>query len=61
VLVGPGRRETVPVYRLAGLYPGASFAGPGLVEYAGSTLFVPDGWTVMFDVMLNARLERSRE
>jgi len=59
VLVGPGRRETVPVYRLAGLYPGASFAGPGLVEYAGSTLFVPDGWTATFDAMLNARLERS--
>ena len=59
VLVGPGSREAVPIYRLAGLSPGVSFAGPGLVEYAGSTLFVPDRWTATFDAMLNARLERS--
>ncbi len=58
ILVGPGCLEEVPVYRLAGLYPGASFTGPGLVEYAGSTLFVPDKWTATFDEMLNARLER---
>ncbi|MDP6787345.1 MAG: hydantoinase/oxoprolinase family protein [Rhodospirillales bacterium] len=58
VLIGPGRLETVPVYRLAGLSPGASFPGPGLVEYTGSTLFVPDGWTATFDEMLNANMER---
>ena len=59
VWVEVGRRETVPIYRLSGLRPEAPLTGPAVVEYVGSTLYVPDGWTATFDDMLNARMERS--
>jgi len=58
VLLAAGRTERVPIYRFLSLRPGHRFAGPALIEYPGSTLFVPPGWSVEMDEMLNARCER---
>lgn len=52
------RRET-PVYRFDDLRGGQSLAGPAVVEYSGSTLFLPPGWNARLDTMSNAHLTRA--
>jgi N-methylhydantoinase A len=59
VMITPGRTEQVPVYRHAELLPAHCFAGPAIVEYAGSTLFVPPEWNLEYDEFRNARVTRS--
>ena len=61
VLVESGMRMDVPVYRFDDLQGGQSLAGPAIVEYSGSTIFLPPGWNATFDSMLNAHLVRSAE
>lgn len=56
VLVAADTRIDTPVYRHDGLGAGQSLIGPAMLEYAGSTLFVPPGWEVALDAMLNAHL-----
>jgi N-methylhydantoinase A len=58
VTLTPEHEEDLPVYRLAELSPDHVFAGPAVVEYAGSTLFVPPGWTAACDRYRNLRLTR---
>lgn len=58
VLLPDGRTASIPIFRFVDLHPGHRFAGPAVVEYPGSTFFVPEGWRVELDEMLNARAER---
>lgn len=48
----------LPVYRLTDAFPEAEIAGPAIVEYAGSTLFLGPDWQARFDEGLNAHLTR---
>ena len=61
VLIADGSTADVAVYRVDDVCPEQEIAGPAVVEYAGSTLFVPDTWTATIDDMHNAQLERSAE
>jgi N-methylhydantoinase A len=56
-----GRAEvvTTPVLDGERLRPGNRFAGPVVVEYQGTTLVVPAGWTGEMDSYRNAVLARS--
>jgi len=56
VLVGADAHLDTPVYRHDGLRPGQAIDGPALLEYSGATLFVPPGWHLALDAMMNARL-----
>ena len=59
MLVEPGIRVDAPVFRFDDLVPGQSLAGPALVEYRGSTLFLPTGWGARIDAQRNAHLVRA--
>jgi N-methylhydantoinase A len=59
VMLSFGTSAEAPVYRVTELFAGHRFAGPAIVEYPGSTLFVPPGWTATYDSMRNAHLKRS--
>ena len=59
VLVASGVRANVAVFRFDDLRGGEALAGPAIVEYSGSTIFLPPGWNATFDSMLNAHLVRS--
>ena len=50
--------DRVLVYRFDDLRAGQAIAGPAVVEYSGSTLFLPPGWDARFDAMMNAHLSR---
>ncbi|MCL4744651.1 MAG: hydantoinase/oxoprolinase family protein [Burkholderiaceae bacterium] len=52
------RCEQVSIYRVETLGGGHSLVGPAIVEYPGSTLFLPDGWTATIDSMRNAHLNQ---
>ena len=41
--------RTFPVYRYADLTPGQTIAAPAIVEYSGSTVFMPPGWHARLD------------
>ncbi len=56
VLIADGDAADVPVYRVDDLCPDQEIAGPAVVEYAGSTLFVPGSWTATIDDKRNALL-----
>jgi len=56
VLAAADRHIATPVYRHEALRPGQTLDGPALLEYSGATLFVPPGWHVTLDAMMNARL-----
>jgi len=56
VLIVGAAAADVPVYRIDDVCPDQEIAGPAVIEYAGSTLFVPDAWTATIDDMRNARL-----
>ena len=56
VLITGGATAEVPFYRIDDLCPEQEIAGPAVVEYAGSTLCIPETWTATIDDMRNARL-----
>ena len=56
VLIAGAATAEVPFYRIDDVCPEQEIAGPAVVEYAGSTLFVPETWTATIDDMRNARL-----
>lgn len=58
VLLPEGGEQTVPIYRFIDLAPGNRVSGPAVVEYPGSTLFVPPEWRIEFDEMMNAHGHR---
>jgi N-methylhydantoinase A len=53
VLIAAGRRESLPVYRLDDMAAGDRIEGPAIVEYPGSTLFLPPNWPAECDAHLN--------
>ncbi|WP_108663103.1 hydantoinase/oxoprolinase family protein [Acuticoccus kandeliae] len=62
VAVGPDQRVEVPVFRIGDLKAGATLQSPIIVEYPGSTLYVPPGWRCETDRFLNiiARQEQAQ-
>ncbi|MEI6114101.1 MAG: hydantoinase/oxoprolinase family protein [Burkholderiales bacterium] len=48
--------QLAPVYRFEDLHPTQEIAGPAIVEYPGSTLFVAPNWVARFDESKNAHL-----
>ena len=56
VLIAGAAAADVPVYRIDDMCPEQEIAGPAIIEYAGSTLFVPNAWTATIDGMRNASL-----
>ena len=56
LLVEPGTRVEAPVYRFDDLAPEQAIAGAAIVEYRGSTLFLPTGWHARMDARGNAHL-----
>jgi N-methylhydantoinase A len=58
VLLAPGSRAEAPVYRFDDLRAGHHIEGPAIVEYSGSTVFLPPGWRARLDEFMNARLTR---
>jgi N-methylhydantoinase A len=56
----PGRRSAeASVYRFTDLGADQQVSGPAIVEYPGSTLFVPPGWIARYDEYSNARVDRT--
>lgn len=53
-----GKPSEWPIYRFESLGVGSSFDGPAIVEYPGSTLVVPPGWSVLYDSLMNAVLSK---
>jgi N-methylhydantoinase A len=53
-----GKPSEWPIYRFESLGVGSAFEGPAIVEYPGSTLVVPPGWTVRYDFLMNAVLSK---
>jgi N-methylhydantoinase A/oxoprolinase/acetone carboxylase beta subunit len=58
LLVEPRMRVDAPVYRFDDLAAEQAIAGAAIVEYRGSTLFLPSGWHARLDTRGNARLVR---
>jgi N-methylhydantoinase A len=52
-------RVDAPVYRFDDLAPAQPIDGPAIVEYSGSTLFLPSGWSARIDERRNAHLTRA--
>ncbi len=59
VTLSDGVAQDVPVYAFDTLRPGHRIDEPAIVEYAGSTLFVPPGWRIEFDSFMTARAQRN--
>lgn len=53
-----GKPSEWPIYRFEALGVGSTFNGPAIVEYPGSTLVVPPGWSVLYDSLMNAVLSK---
>jgi N-methylhydantoinase A len=53
-----GSVEEVELFRFLDLSPDHVIRGPAIVEYPGSTLFIPPEWTAVYDERSNARLAR---
>lgn len=47
-----------PIYRVGDMAPGAAVEGAAIVEYPGSTLVVPPGWSARYDDWMNAIVVR---
>ena len=60
-LPGTGEWRTIPVFADAALAPGATVAGPLIVDATDTTIFVPPGRTIRRDEHLNFVLERSTD
>lgn len=58
MLVSPGHRTEIPVYRHEDLRAGQEIPAPAIVEYAGGTLFVPPEWSGRVDKFANLLLEQ---
>jgi N-methylhydantoinase A len=56
VLLSWGVTANVPVYRVTDIHTDDAITGPAIVEYPGSTLFVPPGWEATCDRMRNLHL-----
>ncbi|MGH9002828.1 MAG: hydantoinase/oxoprolinase family protein, partial [Acidimicrobiia bacterium] len=56
----PGGWVTAPVYDREALAPGATLAGPALVDGVDTTIVVPDGFTLSVDEYATAVLEADR-
>ena len=56
ILVGRGEKSEAPVYRVDSLAAGLQIDGPAIVEYPGSTVFVPVDWHATYDDLGNAHL-----
>lgn len=61
LLVETGVRAEALVYRFDDLRAGQAIGGAAVVEYSGSTLFLPPGWNARFDAMMNAHLARATQ
>jgi len=59
LLVEAGVWVEALVFRFDDLRAGQAIAGPAVVEYSGSTLFLAPGWDARFDGMMNAHLSRT--
>jgi DNA-binding transcriptional LysR family regulator len=55
----PADLSYAPVYRFDDLAPAQPIDGPAIVEYSGSTLFLPSGWNARIDERRNAHLTRA--
>ena len=55
-LPGRGTPEEVPVYRGNDLAPGATLAGPAIVEEATTTVLVPEDANAVIDALGNYRV-----
>ncbi|CAA9536087.1 MAG: N-methylhydantoinase A [uncultured Thermomicrobiales bacterium] len=56
----PGRSwRDVPIHQRRDLSVGASIDGPAVIEQPGSTVVVPDGWTVRVDGFANLIADRA--
>ena len=55
-LPGRGAPEEVPVYRGNDLAPGATLAGPAIVEEATTTVLVPEDAEAAIDALGNYRV-----
>lgn len=60
VLIDSQGRHEIPVYRQDSLGVDQRIAGPAIVEYAGSTLFVPPHWTGHYDAMRSGHFRYDR-
>ncbi|WP_321936285.1 hydantoinase/oxoprolinase family protein [Paraburkholderia sp. J8-2] len=58
VLISPDKVQDVDVYRHEQMMATETFTGPAIVEYSGSTLFVPPGWAGTVDSRANLMLSR---
>ena len=58
VLISPGNRAEIAVYRHEDLRAGQEIAAPAIVEYTGGTLFVPPEWAGSVDRFANLHLEQ---
>jgi N-methylhydantoinase A/oxoprolinase/acetone carboxylase beta subunit len=56
VRVAPGVAAQAAVHRFDDVHEGQVVHGPAVVEYAGSTLFLPQPWSARFDAAGNAHL-----
>lgn len=59
VMLSAGDEREVPLYRATELMADHHVAGPAVVEYPGSTLFIPADWSARCDRMRNAHLTRA--
>jgi len=56
LLISEGERVDAYFFRFDDLLPDHEILGPAIIEYSGSTLFVPPNWKVKFDSMMNTRM-----
>lgn len=50
--------RSVPVYRFSDLIPGQAIDSPAIIEYSGSTTFMPPGWQAELDEYLCLHMTR---
>lgn len=58
VVLPDGETRELPVFAFGALGAGSRIAEPAVVEYEGSTLFIPPGWVVTFDEYKIGHAER---
>ncbi|WP_236844432.1 hydantoinase/oxoprolinase family protein [Bordetella sp. 15P40C-2] len=53
--------DTIPfsVYRFTDMKPGQTIAAPAIIEYPGSTVFMPPGWSGQLDTNLCIRMQHA--
>lgn len=58
VVLPDGTSQELPVFAFGTLGEGSRITEPAIVEYEGSTLFIPPGWVVTFDQHMIGHAER---